>query len=113
MNIPVRNIYFLLAYAWDRLEESDMTAVAEEDFKHVVDLMAKVLSAAVRHLLKRGLDRGYIESSQVLAGIRGKIDFSASMRANLFSHGRAQCILEELTTDVMHNRIIAETMRRL
>jgi len=113
MSIPVRNIYFLLAYAWDCLEEADVVDVSEEDFKTVADLLAKVLAAGVRHLTKRGLDRGYRERAETLNGIRGKLDFDTSLRVGLFIQGRAHCLFEELTADVVHNQIVAQTMREL
>jgi 5-methylcytosine-specific restriction enzyme subunit McrC len=111
--IPVRNIYFLLAYAWDRLEESGVATVSDEDFRNVADLFAKVLAGGVRRLLRRGIDRGYQEVCDTVPAIRGKLGFTESLRSNAFSHGRAFCCFAELTGDTLHNRILAETMRRL
>lgn len=56
--IPIRNLYYLLCYAWDVLEERDDALVSELDGLSHVELLAKVLSVSVQRLWKRGLDRG-------------------------------------------------------
>jgi hypothetical protein len=40
VTIPVRNVYYLLCYAWDRLDESRVVAVEAGDYRHLVDLFA-------------------------------------------------------------------------
>jgi len=113
VKIPVRNLYYLLCYAWDKLEESRIVAVDDSDYEHLVNLFARVLSSGLEHLLKRGLDQGYQEHREVCPGVRGRIDFAASIKAHLFPLGRAACVFEELTHDVLHNRILAQTVSNL
>ncbi len=113
MKIPVHNLYYLLCYAWDRLHESRVVAVDASDYEHLVNLFARVLSSGLEHLLKRGLDQGYQEHREVCAGVRGRIDFAASIKAHLFPLGPAACVFEELTHDVLHNRILKQTVRNL
>src|SRR5688500_3432925 len=113
MKIPVRNFYYLLCYAWDKLEESRVAAVDASDYRHLVNLFARVLGTGMEHLLQRGLDRGYQEHREVFAGVRGKIDFAASLKGHLFPLGRAACVFEELTHDVLHNRILKSTAASL
>ncbi|NIQ13085.1 MAG: restriction endonuclease, partial [Candidatus Dadabacteria bacterium] len=57
MSIPIQNIYYLLCYAWNKLEEKDLVNVQEEDTTKLIDLFAKVLINGTTYLLKRGLDR--------------------------------------------------------
>lgn len=113
LTIPLRNIYFLLAYAWDRVEQAETIGISVDEFSNLADLFASVLARGTRHLLKRGLDRGYREIDEVVPGIRGRLRFNESLRANLFSVGRAYCTYDELTADVIHNQIIAQTLRNL
>jgi 5-methylcytosine-specific restriction enzyme subunit McrC len=113
VSIPIRNIYFLLSYAWDRLEEAGLIDVHADDFENVADLFSKVLTTGVRHLLRRGIDRGYREVEEIIPGIRGRINFGESLRSGLLSHGRAHCRFEELAPDTLPNRIMAQTMREL
>ncbi len=113
MNIPIQNLYFLLIYAWDVLEESDLLEVRTEDCTQLVDLFARVLRSSAEAIVRRGLDRGYIPRHELIAGVRGKLDLGGSIKANTLRHGRAVCIFDELSHDVTHNRIIKSTIRRL
>ena len=48
MTIPITNIYYLLCYAWDRLDEKDVVDVHPEEEKDLADLFARVLVSANR-----------------------------------------------------------------
>ena len=72
MNIPVQNIYYLLAYAWDRLEEAQALNRGTTSFQNIFDLLAKVLVNGTTHLLKRGLDRNYQEEETLTSKLRGQ-----------------------------------------
>lgn len=111
--IPVENIYFLLSYVWNQFEEGDMTEVASCDFKNVADLLASVLCRGTSRLLRKGLDRGYLEQEEILSTIRGRIDVSYTSRHGLQHRGRVLCRFDELEYDILHNQIIKGTLRRL
>lgn len=111
--IPVHNIYYLLCYAWNHFEEGGMSDVAASDFDNVADLLASVLCRGTSRLLKKGLDRGYIEQEEVLPTIRGRIDVSFTVRHGLHHRGRARCRFDELEYDILHNQILKSTLRRL
>jgi 5-methylcytosine-specific restriction enzyme subunit McrC len=113
MRIPVQNIYYLLCYAWNKLEERDVVNVPVEDCNNIIDLLAKVLSGAITHLLKRGLDRGYIEHHEDRSALRGKIIFNPSLKRTLFHHGKAHCHFDDLHYNVLHNQILKTTIRKL
>ena len=70
MAIPIENIYYLLCYAWNKLDEKDRVAIAIDDRSDLLDLLAKVLINATKMLLKRGIDKNYITSTIELAGIK-------------------------------------------
>src|SRR5689334_4123821 len=59
--IPIQNIYYLLCYAWNRLDEKDIVDVSSLMSTQLVDLFAKVLISGTHHLVRRGFDRGYLE----------------------------------------------------
>lgn len=111
--IPIENIYFLLAYAWDRLDEADVVPVSSLSAHNLVELFARVLRSGVAHLLLRGLDRAYVPETAELAGVRGRIEIGASTRQLSFARGRAVCTFDELSVDTPANRIIKTTIRRL
>jgi len=113
MAIPVQNLYYLLCYAWDSLEERDKLDVGEESSPDILDLLARVLVSGLSYCVKRGFDRNYVQKTEVMAGLRGRVDFSATIKRNGFSRGELTCVLDDFTPDVLHNRIIKATLVRL
>ena len=68
--IPIRNIYYLLCYAWKRLDEGAIVDVSGVDSTELADLFGTVLTNGVRHLLRLGLDKDYELHEEELAAIR-------------------------------------------
>ncbi len=113
MEIPIQNIYYLLCYAWNKLEERDMVDVKGIETIKLCDLFAKVLIGGTSRLLKLGIDRGYVHRSEETQGIKGKVDFGLSLKKILFHYARAQCEFDELSHNVLHNQILKSTLRKL
>lgn len=113
MTIPIQNIYFLLCYAWDRLEEGEIVSVSPEDCETTAELFARVLDSGVTHLLKRGLDRDYISEEVETSSLRGKFDVTTTIKQNLLRKSRVHCVVDSFSYDVTHNRIIKATLRNL
>ncbi|WP_439395173.1 5-methylcytosine restriction system specificity protein McrC [Bradyrhizobium sp. PMVTL-01] len=111
--IPIQNIYYLLCYAWDALDQGELVDVSEVRSTELVDLFAFVLLEGVRHLSRMGLERGYCETSEEMYGIRGRLDVAASLRRPIFMLGRAHCTYDELTANTLANRIIKATLTNL
>jgi 5-methylcytosine-specific restriction enzyme subunit McrC len=111
MKIPILNIYYLLCYAWNQLEESEIVDVKAEDTTTLLDLLARVLVSGTNHILKRGLDRGYISYSDAIRGIKGKINFNTTLKKQLLCNARVQCEFDELSHNVLHNQIIKSTIK--
>ena len=57
MIIPIENIYYLLCYAWNILDEKDKVKVSVDDRTELLDLFAKILIQGTRILLKRGIEK--------------------------------------------------------
>lgn len=111
--IPIQNIYYLLSYAWDLLEEADDLAVEAEDLPQVTDLLARLLIVGTQRLLQRGIDRGYLPQTDVLSTLRGRVDFGSSVRRLLLEQCKAKCDFEEFLPDLLHNRILKATIQAL
>ena len=72
--IPILNVYYLLCYAWRHVQERDTKRLARlAGLSTVRDLLGKVLASGVNHLARRGIDRGYVEQREDLAGVRGEV----------------------------------------
>lgn len=63
--IPVQNVYYMLAYAFQVLNEEGYKDVATEQFNNVAELCAAILTRGVSLQLKRGLGREYISETEV------------------------------------------------
>lgn len=113
MNIPIQNIYYLLCYAWDKLEEKNKVAVAAEECHGLADLLAKILINASKILLKRGIDTAYISHIDELSGIKGKIKVSDSLQRHLLSKQRALCEFDTYSPDILTNQILVSTLHSL
>jgi len=111
--IPILNIYYLLCYAWNRLEEANVVDVSSEDATSLLNLFARVLVSGTRHLLIRGLDRGYIDHKEGIRGVKGKIDFSSTIKRQLMVNSKLCCSFDELSYDVLHNQILKSTITKL
>jgi len=111
--IPVQNIYYLLCYAWDALDESKLVDVEDLDTHDVVNLLAKILISGTQHLIKRGLDRTYVPFTQEMPGIRGKLLLAESIKRCSFNNGKAVCIFDEFDPNNLHNQIVKSTIGRL
>ncbi|MCY4519358.1 MAG: hypothetical protein OXC13_01105 [Caldilineaceae bacterium] len=113
-DIPILNVYYLLCYAWGRVQERDTSRLATlGSLETVQDLLGKVLAGGVNHLFRRGIDRGYVERREDLAGIRGKLAVSETAKRALRTRGRAACDFEELSVDVLPNRILRMALHGL
>jgi len=60
-----------------------------------------------------GLDRGYLLIGEEISGIKGKIDFSSSLKDNLLKKARAYCLFDELDHNILHNQILKSTLLKL
>jgi len=111
--IPIRNVYYLLSYAWDILEEAEELGLELENLPRVTDLLTMLLVRGTQRLLRRGMDRGYKPRTDVLTTLRGRIDFGTSARRLLLLQAKAQCDFEEFLPDLLHNQILKTTLHAL
>ena len=113
MKIPIQNIYYLLCYAWNKLDERDIVDVRGIDSTNILDLFARVLIGGLSRLFKQGLDRGYVTFSEDTRCLKGKICFSPTIKQNLLIQAKVYCDYDELSYDVIHNQILKATIRLL
>lgn len=103
----------MLCYAWDRLKEKDIVNVDNIDGNSLFDLLTRVLINGLNYLIKRGFHREYVNINEDTSLMRGKIDFSSSMKRMLLNNGKLSCEFDDLSYNVLHNQIIKSTIDRL
>ena len=106
MTIPIRNLYYLFCYAWERYPEGGSTEVGIDDCPDLPNLFARVLINGVNRLLRRGLDRGYLSFEEELRSPRGRILIDRTIKEQTLQRGGVYCQIDELRHDVLHNQII-------
>lgn len=113
MTIPIENIYYLLCYAWDKLDAKDRISVEIDDHTDILDLLAKVLINGTKILLKRGVDRSYVNYSAEFVGVKGKVEFTRTIKSNLYLKQRTFCTYDEFSQNILTNQILISTLFRL
>ena len=108
--IPIRNVYYMLSYAFQTLREQGYRDVATEEFRNVADLCAAILAKGGAAQIKRGLTREYLERAETLACPRGRIDFSESVKTLCRRERRLACVYDDFSVNCYMNRIIRTAM---
>ena len=110
MTIPIQNIYYLLCYAWDKMQERDIVNVDQSEYDQLPDLLTKVLISGCNRLFKQGLDRNYVESTELYSGVKGKLEFNESIKTQAFLSGKSVCSFDEFSHDILPNRLLKGTL---
>lgn len=113
MTIPIRNLYYLLCYAWERFPDAHPVDVGVDAAPDLPNLLARILVNDVHRLLRRGLDRGYRAFVEETRAPRGRLLLDDIVKQQTLRRGAVVCAIDELTPDVAHNRIIKATCRLL
>ena len=111
--IPVQNIYYMLSYAFQVLNEQGYKDIATEQFDNVAELCAAILSKGIAVQLKRGLGKEYIPQTEALSSLRGKIDITESIKTQSLLRKQLICTYDDFTVNSYLNRILKTTMELL
>lgn len=112
-HILIKNIYYMLSYAFKSLKSDGVEKIQDEEFDTLHDLFAKILCIGVGKLLKRGLYRGYVAQTKPLAVLRGKIKLTESINQRSLQKKRLICEYDEFSEDTLYNRILKCAMKLL
>ena len=111
--IPVQNIYYMLSYAFQVLNEQGYKDIATEQFDNVAELCAAILTKGIAVQLKRGLGKEYIPQTEALSSLRGKIDITESIKTQSLLRKQLICTYDDFTVNCYLNRILKSTMELL
>lgn len=111
--IFIKNIYYMLSYAFQILKQEDYKQVAGEKFDKIHDLFAAILEKGVSRQLKQGLYREYVPMQEDLSVIRGKLNINSTIRLQGQRKQKLACEFDEFSEDNLYNQIIKVTIYRL
>ncbi len=114
--IKVRNFYYLLAYAFDdeKIHFEDNEMFGFEKMNNIYDLFSIVLYIRLKELLQEGTYNEYVEYSEDLPYIKGRIDILNTIQTNVLKiKNRVICNYEEYSQNNLINKIIKTTIQFL
>ena len=103
--ILIKNIYYMLAYAFQILRQSNYEEIDAEHFEEAQDLFAAILAKGIAQLLKQGLYREYISKDETAAVLRGKIDIPKSINNRVERRRVISFEYDELSENNLFNQI--------
>ena len=112
-SIFIKNIYYMLSYAFQILKQSNYDEVASEKFDNAQDLFAAILSEGIGQQLKRGLYKEYVTKHETLSVMRGKLDMPETIRNRIQRRQKLACEFDELSENNLFNQILKTTMHFL
>lgn len=107
--INIRNVYYMLAYAFESLREEGYAKLASESFDQTADLFAAILVHGISIQVKRGLGRQYIEHMEALSSPAGKIHVTASMKERIWLKKQLICERDQFSENILLNQILKST----
>ena len=111
--IKIQNVYYMLSYAFQTLQEQGYKNVAAEQFDNVAELCAAILIKGANLQIKRGLGREYISKTDTVTGIRGRINISESIKTQSMLRKQMVCTYDDFSVNTYMNQIIKTTMIKL
>ena len=111
--ILIHNIFHMLCYAFHILRQSNFKDIQSEEFNHVDDLLAAILSKGISAQLKKGLTKTYIEHRDQMKTLRGKLHAYETKKMRIIKKQQVDCSFDELSEDNELNQIIKTTAQKL
>ena len=112
--IPIRNLWHMLLYAWNEMPISTHWSWADAESAPTLDaLLASILAKLIQQRMRIGLGRSYVDRHEAIQGIRGRIDFSESLRERTFERGEVYCDFQQFSANAPKNQIIRSTLARV
>ena len=111
--ILIKNVYYMLAYAFQELKQNNYEQIEGEQFEEIHDLFAEILIRAISFQLKQGLYRQYVPRQESMYSVRGKINLAGSIKHRTRQSNMLTCEYDELSEDNIYNQIVVTTSRIL
>ena len=107
--ILIKNIYYMLAYAYQSLRQENYKEIAVEKFDNIHDLLTVILIKGISLQLKQGLYRAYVGRQENLMMLRGKINIIGSIKNKIMRKQSLSCNYDLLSENNVLNQILKTT----
>ena len=112
-SIFIKNIYYMLSYAFTTLTPTEDDKIAAEEFDNIHNLFAAILAKGIGQQLKQGLYREYLNRKEDMPVMRGKIDMPGTIKNKLTHKQMLTCEYDELSENNLLNQILKTTVMLL
>src|SRR5512145_151717 len=116
--IPVRNLWYMLLYAWNEVPLNAVRGLTIEEVEiqrapGLDALLASVLIRLMQQRLRIGLGHDYVDEEHALPRIRGRINFTESLKQRTLDRSQVVCEFQGYSANSPKNQIIRTTLDRL
>ena len=108
-SIYIKNVFYMLAYAFHALNLDQYEDLAGEEFDHMHDLFAAILAKGITRQVKQGLYREYLNRTEDLPTLRGKIELAGTIRNRIARTQSLSCEYDELSENNLYNQVLKTT----
>lgn len=112
-NKLIKNIYYMLSYAFKNLDKKEFNKVELEEFDYIDDLYSFVLTYLVSKQLKKSLIKEYVEINDITSNIKGRININESIKKQTMVEHELYCFYDEFNVNSYFNRIIKTALNLL
>ena len=111
--IPIKNLFYMLCYAWNVLSIQDEILVGIDDYDDAYNILGRVFSFGIGKLIRSGFHRSYIQREEELSTLRGTINVQESINRLSAQRKMLVCNYDEYSTDDIFNQILNYTIAAL
>ena len=111
--IPIKNIFYMLCYAWNVLAVTDDFDFSSDDYDDANNLLARVFSFGIGKLIRSGFHRSYVEHEEELSTLRGKILVKDSISKQSQQRKKLVCSYDDYSKNDLFNQILKYTIHSL
>lgn len=107
--VRIQNIYYMLSYAFQSLNEKESSKYGAEEFEYIDDLFTVILAKGISKQLKQGLGREYVIQTEELISPKGKINISETVKLRAIQKKSLSCDVDEYVENTYMNQILKST----
>ena len=110
-NIPIKNIYYLILYAFGAVKSKDTITTKDlEKSASFNDVLIKIFISEVEKIIRKGIYHDYNSIEEETLFIKGKISIKDSL---INTSQKIHCSFDEFNNNQTSNKIIKYTLNKL
>lgn len=105
-HIDIKNIYWMLAYAFRNINATTNQKVSSESFENIYDLFSFIFIKELNVQIKRGLNKEYVNFVEDKTVVKGKILLDQTIKSNSLAKGKLVCEYDDYSINSYLNKIV-------